>query len=402
VARPQALNLLREVIGIRTENPPGGEKALALRLQSILKKHSIRAVVDTVAPGRANLIARVDGAFPGPMLVFNGHLDTVPVEGAWSHDPFAGALVRGRLIGLGAADMKGALVAMMLALLAAQKRRNLMCGALMLAFVADEERTNLGTIDFLNRYAKPDYAVIGEPTHMNLVTSNRGTLRLRVTTHGLAAHCSNPKAGTNAIYAMAELIARLRKYAGSFDGASGHYTKRPSLSVTMVKGGSAENVIPDSCQITIDRRLVYGESARSAESEIIRLLGKAPFTWERIDTMAPWRVQDGSRLLEYCKTAHRKCFGGKTLLRDLGGTSEAGLFSAKGIDTITVGPGDIAQAHNKDEYVEIDQVLKAVDFYDALTREILGGAGGRRPLNAGAASSGAVPARRSARSIPPP
>jgi acetylornithine deacetylase/succinyl-diaminopimelate desuccinylase family protein len=378
VNRPPALNLLRELIGVRTENPPGNEKPLALRLQSLLKKHLIKAMVDTVAPGRANLIARVDGAVRGPVLALNGHLDTVPVKDGWSHDPFAGTLLDGRLVGLGAADTKGALAAMMLAVIEAQKARSRMRGTLILAFVADEERTNLGTIDFLKRYKKPDYAVIGEPTRLDLVTSNRGTHRIRITTHGRAVHCSNPKAGTNAIYAMARVIARLEKYAESLNRGSGHYTKRPSLSVTLVKGGSAENVIPDSCQITLDRRLVYGESARSAETEIIRLLRNAkgktdayPFTWERIDSMVPWRVGDGSRLLEYCKSAHRKCFGGKTVLRDLGGTSEAGLFSEKGIDTIIIGPGDIAQAHNKNEYIEIDQVGKAVDFYNALIQEIL-------------------------------
>ena len=372
------LEILRELIAVKTENPPGNEKALADRLQSFFGSYSIATAVDTVKQGRANLLVRIEGDHPGPVLAFNGHLDTVPVSDQWSFDPYKCSIAGGRLVGLGSTDMKAGLAAMALAAIKANERRNRMHGVLSLVFVADEERTNLGTKDFLARYERPDYVVIGEPTNLDLVTSNRGTLRLKLKTHGLAAHSSNPAAGVNAIYAMVKAVSQLEVLASTLSQDKGHYTEKPSLAVTQISGGAAENIIPDTCEIILDRRLVSGENIETVERQLVEILeqiqqGEADFniTWERIGSTVPWRLQAGSNLLEICRKVYRECFGTEAECRDLGGTSEAGFFADSGIDTILFGPGNIAQAHTRDEYVEIDQVEKAFKYYSALINEIL-------------------------------
>lgn len=379
MARENAtVDLLRDLIKVRTENPPGNERDLAVVLRGRLKEHRIGAVVDPIAPRRANLVARIEGSRSGPTLLFNGHLDTVPAKGCWEHNPFAGEVSCGKVFGLGSADMKGAVAAMVGAAVRAQADSRRMRGVLVLAFVADEERTNLGTIDLLRRYKKPAYAVIGEPTELNLAVSNRGTVRMKVRTAGVAGHCSNPKAGVNAIYSMARVVARLEKYAREISRGPGHYTTKPSLSITMIHGGAAENVIPDACEIMLDRRLLAGENEMIVEKEIAGILEEEKkkdrsfsYTYETISSMVPWKAKEKSLLLECSKTAYRECVGSRIALRDLGGTSEAGLFAARGIDTLICGPASIAMAHQPDEYVEIDQLEKAQEFYYRVIQRLL-------------------------------
>ena len=111
VASPnyKLLEILRELIAVNTENPPGNEEALADRLRALFRAHSIKTVVDSVEHGRANLLVRVEGAHDGPVLALNGHLDTVPVDDQWSFDPYTCTASEGRLVGLGSADMKAAI-----------------------------------------------------------------------------------------------------------------------------------------------------------------------------------------------------------------------------------------------------------------------------------------------------
>ena len=372
-------DILRTLIAENTVNPPGNEMGLALVIRDLLRRHGIDSRVDDLGNNRANLIAEIKGEGDGPVLLFNGHLDTVPFKPGWDCDPFEGALEGGCLVGLGVVDMKGAIASMIgAAINLARQQRGRMKGTLLLGFVADEERKGIGTRDFLRRYPRPDFAVIGEPSDLGLVTSNRGVLRLRISTQGVAGHCSNPAAGVNAIYHMAEVIDKLKDYAEEISAGAQEYHLRPTLSVTTIAGGTAENVIPDACQITIDRRLIHGESAKEVEAEIVALLeglGRADhsfrFTHQQFEYMPPWRVAGKSRLLRYCQSAFDKHFHRQPVQRDLGGTSEAGLYAEAGIDTIIFGVGKISAAHTKNESVEVQQLAQAAGFYRSLAEEIL-------------------------------
>lgn len=372
------MEFLHKAIAVDTSNPPGNEKALAEYTRNVLAEYGIAAEVQDLGSNRANLVARVRGTRPGPVLAFNGHLDTVPVHDTWDAPPLECVIANGRATGLGAVDMKGAIAAMISAALEIKSDPAIhMAGELMLVFVADEEKQNTGAKRFLREKPSIDYVVIGEPTNLDLVTSNRGVLRLVITTRGVASHCSNPVSGQNAIYKMARLVTTLEEYAGRIARGDREYSRKPSLAVTLVRGGTAENITPDFCEFALDRRLVAGETMDGVEGEIRAALdvsSKAErFDYEvrRLEELAAWGAPAESRLLRHCVTAYERCFHRKPLAKDLGATSEAGLFAAAGADTVIFGPGDIRFAHARNEGVPIAQLEQAASFYIELAKEIL-------------------------------
>lgn len=376
--REYITEVLQELVKVNSVNPPGNEKVIAERVAALLEEIGIPSTVDHISETRANAIGFLKGQNAGSVLVLNGHLDTVPVKEAWSHSPFDGDIVGNRMYGLGTADMKGGIASMMAAMKMIKESNEKLGGSVILSCVADEERNNLGTRHFLNHCESIDYAVIGEPTNLDIVTSHRGVMRFRITTFGTAGHASNPSPYANAIYKINPVIRQLIERADTYGVGGKDYSARPSLSVTMVRGGTAENIIPDRCEIIIDRRIVYYEKMNDVEGEISALLKEIEendqefrYDLETTTTLDAWKVRDDSVLLKHGNQAYQKCFHQKPELTDLGATCEAALFAAKGIDTFVFGPGDIKNAHSKDEYVEISQLVKATAYYYALIREVL-------------------------------
>jgi acetylornithine deacetylase/succinyl-diaminopimelate desuccinylase family protein len=372
------VQVLRELIKIPSFNPPGNEKKIADHIRGILKELNIEAEVDTVGEHRANVTGFLKGEENGPVLVLNGHLDTVPVKEDWEHDPYAGEIFGGRIFGLGTSDMKGAIASMIGAAKNIKESRDTIKGTLILSFVADEERNNTGALHFLEKYTNIDYAVIGEPSNLGIVVSNRGVLRMEITTFGTAGHASKPAGCVNAIYKMNKVVDRLMELAESYGSESAHYTDRPSLAVSLIKGGTAENVVPDRCEITFDRRTVYGEKSVDVEKGIVEILEEIKkndtefkYSCKITEGLAPWKAGQSSPLLKTACHVYQGCFQKAPVLGDLGATCEAALFADKGIDTLVFGPGSIQQAHTKDEYVEIDQLKASTDYYYSLIKEIL-------------------------------
>ena len=372
------IETLKKLININTINPPGNERTLAEYIKSLLDEIGIYSKVHLLEKNRANVIGVLGNNDNGPILVLNGHLDTVPVTGMWDCDPFGGEVIGSKLYGLGSVDMKGAIAAMIGAVKKIKESQDNLKGMLVLSFVADEEKNNSGTIDFLKRFKKINYTVIGEPTNLNLVISNRGVLRLKIFTHGISGHCSSPESGINAIYKMIGVIEKLRENTHIVDSRNNNYLSKPSISINMIKGGTAENIIPDICEIVLDRRLTYTEDKNEVEREIVDILEnfkkedkEFKYSYKKIAEMDSWKIDEDSKFLKYCKKAYINCFSGNPILKDLGATSEASLFAEKGIETIIFGPGDIKMAHSKNEYVKAEQVLEAARYYYFLIKEIL-------------------------------
>lgn len=371
-------DVLKELIGVSSINPPGNEKKIAECIMAILKKIDIPAEVEPIDNNRANVTGILKGAVSTPVLVLNGHLDTVPVKEDWSHDPFSGEVDSNRIYGRGAADMKGAIAAMIGAAKRIKESKDTIKGSLLLSFVADEERKNSGTMQFLEKYKDIDYAVVGEPSDLDIVISNRGVLRLEISTFGKAGHASNPSGGINAIYRMNKAIRSLMELAESYGSNNENYTNKPSLSVSLIKGGTAENMIPDTCEIIIDRRTVYHENTEEVIEEITERFEEIrrkdstfDYSYKVTEELGPWKARDDSGLLKMAGRVYQGCFNKKPVLKDLGATCETALFAEKGADTLVFGPGSIKQAHARDEYVEISHLTGACEYYYRLIKEIL-------------------------------
>lgn len=372
------IDVLKELIRIPSFNPPGNEIQIAECIRGILKKIDIPAEVEPVDKDRANVTGILKSAGPGPVLVLNGHLDTVPVKENWGHDPFSGEIDGNRIYGRGAADMKGAIAAMIGAAKKLKESNDKIKGTLLLSFVADEERKNSGTMRFLEKYKDIDYAVVGEPSDLDIVISNRGVLRLEISTFGKAGHASNPSGGINAIYRMNKAISSLMELAESYGSNTENYTQKPSLSVSLIKGGTAENIIPDACEIVIDRRTVYHENTQEVIEEITgrfeeirRKDSTFDYSYKVTEELGPWKAGDDSGLLKMAGRVYQGCFKKRPVLKDLGATCETALFAEKGADTMVFGPGSIKQAHTKDEYIEISQLTGACEYYYRLIKEVL-------------------------------
>lgn len=254
---------LATLVAINTENPPGHEREAAECLEGWLLTAGFDLSFSEYAPGRTNVIAVLHNG-PGPCFAFNTHIDTVPAGSGWASDPFTLCERDGRLYGRGACDAKGPLVAMIeaLRLLAANRQR--WSGTLMGVFTADEEVASEGA-KFYVRDTPPaiDFAVIGEPTSNATFSAHKGSLRPRVRVKGVTAHSGTPELGVNAIYQSARLLGLIEEAHHQQVRCRCHdLVGNASLTVTRIHGGHADNVVPDSCELLLDRRMVPGKTKR--------------------------------------------------------------------------------------------------------------------------------------------
>jgi acetylornithine deacetylase/succinyl-diaminopimelate desuccinylase-like protein len=211
----------------------------------------------------------------GPCFAFNSHMDTVPAGGDWRSDPFCLTERDGKLFGRGACDAKGPVVAMAEAgrLLASQ--RDLWHGTLVFMFVADEEIDGGGSRALAKQQPRPDLIVVGEPTNNAVYTAHKGCLRPLIRAKGKAAHSGRPELGVNAILAAGHLTSIFDERDRELRTQTHRLVGHASLTVTRIAGGIADNVVPDNCELVLDRRLLPGETLDAALDELNAMLTRA-------------------------------------------------------------------------------------------------------------------------------
>ncbi len=377
--------LLAAMVRINTVNPafggqPYAERPLTDYLDQLAQHwgmHTLRLPVEGMGDNLLVMPAprKVPDADERPWVFFESHLDTVGIAGM-TIDPFA-AEVRGeRLYGRGACDTKATGAAMLWALrryFELPGQRNRIAVALTLceehqksgaAALAETQLPQLGI--------RPAGVIVGEPTGNRLVTAHNGVTRWALSTVGKACHSSQPELGVSAVSAMCEVILELeRRYIPSLT-ASHPMTGRARCSVNTIRGGSAINIIPDRCTCEIDRRIVPGEDGRAVVPAIETLLQTLQ---QRLPNLN-W--EHGPAYIDPpLDPAVSTQFAGviSATLRTLGlngdpcgvpyGT-DASNFSGEGIPAVVMGPGDIAQAHTADEWIDLRELDQAVEIYLAL------------------------------------
>ncbi|WP_417664935.1 acetylornithine deacetylase [Pseudidiomarina sp.] len=326
-------------------------------------------------PGKYNLLAHYvpDGMTQGGLLLA-GHTDTVPWdEGRWTHDPFKLREENGRLYGLGTADMKG-FFAFVIEALRRIDLRTLKKPLYILA-TADEETTMAGAreLDAFG-HLKPDFAIIGEPTSMTPVIMHKGHLTESVRVTGKSGHSSNPAAGINAIEVMHDVITQLRSVQNDFrkryqdDSFEVPY---PTLNFGAIHGGDAANRICACCELHLDMRPLPGmnidELYGVIDERLIEVKAKYPgaICLEHMHEPIPgYRCDPESEIVQ--------------LAQGLTGNppepanycTEAPFVQALGCQTIIMGPGNIAQAHQPDEFIQIDEIAPAQSQLRDLIRSV--------------------------------
>ena len=359
--------LLADLVAIPSQNPMGRDKtgpdyseaAMADYVAGYLKRHGIDAERDEIAPGRPNVLGFVD-AGAKQTLILEAHMDTVHAEGM-TIPPFVPEVRQGRLYGRGSCDTKGSLAAFLHAVCAADgpvrgRRYNIL-----LAAVADEEYQFGGAQRVVARGIRADMAIVGEPTHLRIVRAHKGVVRWRIVTSGVTAHSAYPERGRNAIYAMGHVLERLESYALALRNTSPHADLgAPSLSVGICEGGQAVNVVPDRCMIEIDRRTLPGETTDTVLAHVRESL-RGIDGWE---FLPPYLAASGLDVPQN----HPLIAGLAAAIRDQTGAvtieaahyaTDAGIYAKAGIPAVVFGPGNIAQAHTKDEWIDTDDLAKA-------------------------------------------
>jgi acetylornithine deacetylase/succinyl-diaminopimelate desuccinylase family protein len=383
---PDAARMKRELaalVAIDSQNPPGREIEAARLVGGWLRAAAFDVEVDEYRPDRANIVARLANG-PGPVFTFNTHLDVVPAGDGWSSDPFSLREHDGRLYGRGTCDCKGPLAAMIEAMrmLAAERAR--WSGTLLGVFVADEEVASEGAKRFAAGRPKIDLAVVGEPTSNATVTAHKGSLRPLVRVHGTAAHSGAPERGDNAVYRAAKLVGLVEQFHETTVRLRRHDLVGPaSLTITRIDAGVADNVLPDRCDLLLDRRTLPGEDEAVVKAEIDGLLAVARTRFGVRAEVVEWRPTTGgatetpddppivAAALDAC-ARHGSRTPGPFGFQ---GACDLVHFTGLGADGVVIGPGSLAVAHRPDEFVPVDEFIAASLVYRDVALALLGATG---------------------------
>jgi acetylornithine deacetylase len=292
--------------------------------------------------------------------------------------PFVPAIADGRLCGRGSCDTKAS-GACMLWELAAAHREGVLANPTALVFTVDEEVGKLGIETFAQKQLpvlgwKPALALVGEPTLLAPVVAHNGSVRWKIRTRGIPAHSSDPSLGRSAISDMVHVIRELEENYIPALNASHPLTGKAQASINQIHGGRQANVIPDSCEIVIDRRTVPGEAFSdilpAVEAHLEKVRGRVPgIRVEQVDAfydsaLEPLQME---KTLDFLK-ASLSAVGVPPSPTGLACGTDAANLGAVGIPTVVIGPGDLRQAHTVDEWIALDQIGLGEKFFSSVLR----------------------------------
>lgn len=363
-----ATRLTRDLLALRTVNPPGDEAPAIDLLARRLEAAGFATHLVELAPGRPNLIARLAGTdASAPALGFTGHLDVVPLgEATWRRDPFAGETDGDRLFGRGAADMKGGVAAMVAAAIAVASGPRPRAG-LELVLTAGEETGCAGAARIVatpGSLGRVGALVVGEPTGLAPKLGHRGVVWLRLRFSGRTAHASMPEAGDNAVLkaARAALLLAGHDFAGARHPALG----RPTLNVGRLEGGLNLNSVPDGAVLGIDVRPIPGQTGASIAAELGRLVPEAEI--ELLVDCPPLWSDPGDAWLQQVAARAARVIGERSAPAPVPFATDAGFLAPAygGVPAVVLGPGETDQAHRTDEWCSLTRIAQGAELYREL------------------------------------
>jgi succinyl-diaminopimelate desuccinylase len=388
IDRDELIALTRDLVRIpsvvRPGDPDATEAAVAAHVERWLRAEGFAVEVHEVAPGRPNVLGAIGDGRGGPTLLLEGHTDVVTEGDArdWTHPPFGGDVVDGRLYGRGSADMKGGLAAAMVAAAAIARAGAPLGGRLVVGALVDEEGDMLGARHLCTSVLGRELsaAIICEPEQNELCLEQRGVVWARVTVRGRMAHGAMPEAGVNPISAVGALIREapaLERRLRRLCRRTPHLrppTVTPTIAQAPVQGVPQSNVIPSAAQLTLDVRLTPGPDADAVAKEIDvacqRVMDACPgatVQWQPVNGYRlATRVERGEPLVRAMVRGVRQVTGRAPRFGGVPGSTDGTILrTTLGIPIVTCGPGDRLIPHQVDEHVEIDQLLEAARIYTA-------------------------------------
>jgi succinyl-diaminopimelate desuccinylase len=368
--RTRLIETLASLVAANTENPPGREIEAAKYLASLLAGLGLEVNLQDIAEGRPNVVARLENG-PGPVFAFNSHMDVVPAGSGWTSDPFKLRSSNGRLFARGACDAKGPIAAMVEAVRMLCATRDRWSGTLLAVFVVDEEVASRGARAFVAEKPKIDLCIVGEPTSNTVVIAHKGSMRPLVRVKGIPAHSASPDKGDNALYKAAHLLLMIEKRHRALASVSHPLLGSPSLTVTRIHGGHADNVVPESCELLLDRRMIPGESDEDVRRQFERLLAEArnlhgvdaEIVEYRPTTGGATETKADQPIVVFAVHSAKNHGVHDHSLHGLQGACDLVHFRSVGAQGIVLGPGALDVAHKPDEFVPEDELITSSLIY---------------------------------------
>ncbi|WP_058484978.1 YgeY family selenium metabolism-linked hydrolase [Defluviitalea phaphyphila] len=387
--KEEVVELCKKLISQKSYS--GEEKNVIDILKSfMIKKGFDEIIIDDYG----SIIGKISGKLPGKKILFDGHVDTVPVEeeNKWEHDPFNPEIIDGKLYGRGSSDMKGAVAAFVSAAsyFAEDTNRNFP-GEIYVAGVVHEECFEGVAAREISKYVKPDYVIIGEASNLDIKIGQRGRAEIVVETFGIPAHSANPEKGINAVYNMMNVIKAISDIVPNEHPVLGKGILELTDIISSPYPGAS--VVPQYCRATYDRRLLVGETKESVLEPIEKVLKKLKEKDKNLEAKVSYAVGN-----ELCYTGNKieseRFFPGwlydkeEKFIQDVKIELENNGYSPAisqynfctngshyageaGIPTLGMGPSIESLAHTIDEYIEIEQLEKAADCYYHIMRALL-------------------------------
>ncbi len=362
--------LTRELVRFDTINPPGAEAAAVQHVARLLERAGFALRAHALGPARTSLVAHIGGDGDAPPLCFTGHIDTVPLGGRpWTRDPHAAEIGDGRLYGRGSSDMKSGLAAFVGAAVDLAPHLAGTAG-LVLVITAGEETgcdgaRQLAGLD--GALGRAGAIVVAEPTGNEPLVGHKGALWLHARTAGVTAHGSMPERGSNAVYRAARAVTRLERYA--FDVPPHPVLGGPTLNVGTITGGLNVNSVPDAATIGIDIRTIPGQSHAALIRRLGEYLGDEVALGPLVDVEGMWTEPDHPWVQEVFDLV-APVLGARPAGRAAPYFTDASLLKpAYGCPpSLVLGPGELALAHQTDEYCVVERIVQAAELYREIAR----------------------------------
>ena len=366
VEKKEINDLLRSLIQIKSVNPPGNENQIANFIKKFLLKENIFSELVNLEEGRSSVIAKIEGK-EKRNITLCGHLDTVRVkEEEWTKPPFQGLIENGRMYGRGAADMKGGVAVILYAAVLLKRRGIIPKKTIQLALTADEEWGYRGAKTLVDQgyFKQTDLLIITEPTNLQVSIGEKGEVWIKAKFFGKSAHGSTPELGRNTVIPGSKFILEVSdKYEKTFKKKN--LWGKTSINIGQFHGGEQINIVPNYSEVQLDFRVI-SEEDKGRAIELVRKIGN--------DIAGKYDIQFLEEIFNY----HPPIFTSLDNLyiqkfMQVAGVKEAiivkyctdggTIIPEKKVPFIIFGPGDIAQAHQNDEYIELESLYRAVDTF---------------------------------------
>lgn len=357
----------------------GSESRISDRTAEILDHDGLEVVQQEVLPARRNVIAMFRAGRPGPRILLNGHLDTLPPPQGYSRDPYRVGVEDGRLYAAEVNNMKAAVGGMMAVMAQLPRMGEAICGEVVLSAVVGEcDTLGIGTLTMLESGFAADFCINGEPTDLAVMTAHAGVTQMSLVVKGRSAHVSQRSQGVNAIDKLIQLLPRINERALSYSPHA-DFPSLPTVNVGVLRAGTLPSMLADHAEAGIDVRTVPGMTPESVLADLQRVIAEAQAddpdlnaelllsSRPRFCQERPFHMDPEALVVRTVAAAHRGVTGTAarvgTLVPQVFFGTDASHILAAGIPTAIYGPGRVTDINTPDESIAVTDIVTAAQVY---------------------------------------